>query len=439
MPVPRTRYRPCSRWHSAGGEGPAYEDLGEFAPLATEAVRLGALRLGALETLADAQLALGQPEAACDLLASAASEHPWRESLTERLMLALYRSGRPSEALRAFSRLREALDRDLGVEPGSAVRELEESIVVQRPELDLPRGARRPMTVSLLEALPIVGRRTEITAIERTWEGARPDVPGLVLVSGPAGIGKTTLVERATAPIEADGARVLIGHCDPEPSSDYEPLPQLIRAALKLVESHDLDALFSASSRASSPTKPVDCPSHPGRRPVDRSASGCSPRSRHSSRCSRRRRSCWSPKTCTGRETAPSHCFGTCCTRATARCSSSGPTATTSCPPNGVAAQALTEGRLARPDLTIKLDGLDIAELSALVRAWGPEDLRSRMLSSIDELRDLTAGNPMFVREVLREVAEAPRHRRSTRSRRAASGRSSSDGSPGSRPPLARR
>ena len=37
-----------------------------------------------------------------------------------------------------------------------------------------------------------------------------------------------------------------------------------------------------------------------------------------------------------------------------------------------------------------------------------PKDLRDRLLGAVDELRDLTAGNPMFVREVLRELTASP-------------------------------
>ena len=50
--------------------GPAYQDLVDYAPLAAEAIRLEELRLAAIETLADAHLALGRPEAACELLTS---------------------------------------------------------------------------------------------------------------------------------------------------------------------------------------------------------------------------------------------------------------------------------------------------------------------------------------------------------------------------------
>ena len=106
------------------------------ALLRDEAVRLEQQWLGAVELLADAYLVLDRPRDLCDLLPGVVATHPLRESLTERLMLALYREGRQADALRAFSRLREALDSELGVEPGPSICALEEAIIVKRSDLD---------------------------------------------------------------------------------------------------------------------------------------------------------------------------------------------------------------------------------------------------------------------------------------------------------------
>ena len=56
-------------------------------------------------------------------------------------MLALYRSGRQAEALRAFQRTREVLVEELGIEPSPLLRQLEEQILVQDPALDLASEA----------------------------------------------------------------------------------------------------------------------------------------------------------------------------------------------------------------------------------------------------------------------------------------------------------
>jgi DNA-binding SARP family transcriptional activator len=50
-------------------------------------------------------------------------------------MLALYRSGRPVEALRAFQRLRSEFGEGHGMEPSTELVALERGIVMDRPEL----------------------------------------------------------------------------------------------------------------------------------------------------------------------------------------------------------------------------------------------------------------------------------------------------------------
>ena len=87
-----------------------------------EAARLGEARLGAIEDRIDADLACGRHLAvACDLDALVVS-HPLRERLWGQRILALYRSGRQAEALRASTVVRDRLHTELGVEPGPALR-----------------------------------------------------------------------------------------------------------------------------------------------------------------------------------------------------------------------------------------------------------------------------------------------------------------------------
>ncbi len=115
--------------------GPALSGAQDVESLRIEAERLEGLRLDAQEDWADVRLALGHHGAMCSALAAAVGRAPLRERRTAQLMLALHRSGRQADALKACRRLRRTLVDELGVEPGTSVQRLEGSILRNDPEL----------------------------------------------------------------------------------------------------------------------------------------------------------------------------------------------------------------------------------------------------------------------------------------------------------------
>lgn len=117
--------------------GAAFADLDHIDPVRAEAVRLQELRAGALEESFEIRLALGDHVALVGSIQQAVEDYPLRERLAGQLMLALYRSGRQAEALRAYARLRERLGEGLGIDPDVALSRLETAIVRHEPELDL--------------------------------------------------------------------------------------------------------------------------------------------------------------------------------------------------------------------------------------------------------------------------------------------------------------
>src|SRR5439155_3284464 len=96
----------------------AAREVSDARPLRAAVRRLVELRLDADVVRLEAELALGLHRGAVGPLRSLAERHPLREDLWELLLLALYRSGRPGEALTAYRRARAALVRELGLEPG---------------------------------------------------------------------------------------------------------------------------------------------------------------------------------------------------------------------------------------------------------------------------------------------------------------------------------
>jgi DNA-binding SARP family transcriptional activator len=126
--------------------GPALADFREERFARDAAARLEELRLGAEEGRIDAELAAGHDSQVVADLERLVAKHPLRERLRGQLMLALYRSGRQSEALELFRRTRAELVDALGVEPGPELQELHRAILAQSPELAAARSEAKPAT-----------------------------------------------------------------------------------------------------------------------------------------------------------------------------------------------------------------------------------------------------------------------------------------------------
>ena len=122
--------------------GAAYAEFGDEEWARPEVQRLDELRLVAHELLADADLACGRSSEVAARLEALTVEHPLRESFQAKLMLALYRSGRQVDALRAYQTHRQVLSEELGLEPAPELAELEARILAHDEALELDPGGR---------------------------------------------------------------------------------------------------------------------------------------------------------------------------------------------------------------------------------------------------------------------------------------------------------
>jgi LuxR family transcriptional regulator, maltose regulon positive regulatory protein len=190
------------------------EPLAEFTYAGffdAERTRLDELTLVATESRAGADLGLGRYGELAGELEALCREHPLRERLWELLILALYRSGRQAEALRAYTEIRDRLAGELGIDPGPALRELQARILVQDPSLGQASPAPAQVVAPpeaagdlgeslvpgpLLETKLYVPRsRRDLVPRPRLSERLdRGTASKLTLVSAPAGFGKTTLL-----------------------------------------------------------------------------------------------------------------------------------------------------------------------------------------------------------------------------------------------------
>lgn len=114
--------------------GTAYGGV-DHPELDAEIRRLDEMRVTAIETRIEADLALGRAGELVAELKSLVRDHPLRERFWGQLMLALYRSGRQAESLRAYQKARTHLVDHLGVEPGTKLQDLEARILDQDPSL----------------------------------------------------------------------------------------------------------------------------------------------------------------------------------------------------------------------------------------------------------------------------------------------------------------
>ena len=163
---------------------PALADVRDapFAVLAAQ--RLEDERLTAAEKLAGARLALGQHRELVPELETLIAGSPYRERFHAQLMLALYRSGRQAEALAAFRRARALLARELGIEPGRELRDLQQAILRHAPELE-PLGGGAPQRAPRPAAggLPLASQLTSSRALRwirprGRWSRERGSGPG---------------------------------------------------------------------------------------------------------------------------------------------------------------------------------------------------------------------------------------------------------------------
>jgi YVTN family beta-propeller protein len=121
--------------------GPPLSDLAYESFAQNETARLEELHLVALENRVEADLGLGRHGALVSELEALVAKHPARERVRGQLMLALYRSGRQSEALESYRDAQRTLVEELGLAPGPELQQLEQSILNQDPALDAPRRA----------------------------------------------------------------------------------------------------------------------------------------------------------------------------------------------------------------------------------------------------------------------------------------------------------
>jgi DNA-binding SARP family transcriptional activator len=192
--------------------GEALADLRALSFAQEETTRLAELRLSATGLLLDAMLAVGEADAVVAEARRFVAAHPFHEHGWQTLMLALYRTGRQSDAVAAAAELRRVLADELGLDPAPETRELEQRILGQDPAL-------RPFPVAVDGPPPDgggvtddpdhapVGRAEALAVLDEAVAGRGR----LLLLDAPAGLGKSTMLQELADRVGAAGGLVLRG------------------------------------------------------------------------------------------------------------------------------------------------------------------------------------------------------------------------------------
>ena len=178
---------------------------------------------------AAAALGVDDPARALVFAEAAVGSDPFDETAVRLLLRAAAAAGEPARGLAAYERLRRTLADELGTDPAPETRQAFLDQLAEKPS-DRTEPLPHPARLAGQPTHVIAGRETEISQLRERWARAVSGVPGLVLLCGEAGIGKTRLSQEVVAMVRATGGLVLQARCyETERSLLLQPLVDALR------------------------------------------------------------------------------------------------------------------------------------------------------------------------------------------------------------------
>ena len=241
--------------------GDALDEFRHESWAVAESARLEELRCIAIEERSELLIAGPRGAEAVVALYAHVSKYPLRDRPRGLLLAALASEGRQADALRAFQEYRSFLAEEVGTEPSAFVVAMERRIAngwvgdativgdqdrTARPTEPTLRGNRSPLTPldgALTHQSTMIGRTRQLAALNADLVNARAGTLRTIVLSGEAGIGKTTLLGAFAQAVHRDGGTVLYGRCDKGAAVPFQPfrdiVGQLVDAApIALLHAH---------------------------------------------------------------------------------------------------------------------------------------------------------------------------------------------------------
>jgi DNA-binding SARP family transcriptional activator len=150
----------------------------------------------------------GAPAGALDAARLRIRLRPLEEAGYRELMRLQAALGDRAAALGTYHRCASVLERELGVEPDAATRAAMARLLAG------PSPAGAPVAGPVGSGVaPFVGRRQERGVLDAAWRRAAAGRPGVVLVRGGAGVGKSRLVTEVVHAARRTGAVTAVAQC----------------------------------------------------------------------------------------------------------------------------------------------------------------------------------------------------------------------------------
>lgn len=160
---------------------------------------------------AELAVALSAPQRVLAPLRLAAAMAPLNEPVHAALISVLGAAGQQAEALTLFSGTRHRLADELGIDPGQALQHAYQEVLGPKSVCD----EQLAVTSVPQPSAALVGRGPEVAAVRAAVEAGISHRPGLVLLEGEPGVGKTRMLEESRTIAERSGAMVSWGECPP--------------------------------------------------------------------------------------------------------------------------------------------------------------------------------------------------------------------------------